>query len=544
MRKKKLVSVLLLCMLALTGCGGKNNKVGERDSVLDNIDEKDKTGNQEDTTEEDKQTDDEEDQKMEDMAAPQVEIQGEFVEDRYYENGTLSLCNLTYSTLGLNDDEYPELRNAFDEWSINRQNELTALLDEYALMAAENTALLEEYLEYDYRCMFSVYQSLEVERADSQVVSLLEYTSNYTASENDIHRYTGVNFDAATGNILSLSDILEDEEGFYAAATDYIIEELKQTQFEEDLMSGYEEKVADMWWNGNVSWYLDAAGVTIVLNPWDSDEIIFRDANYMGVRCTLPYAEFSDYLSDKYAGTQYKGVARLTPGEDYLLETSNGTINVNVELQENYDMGFNSVIINAGDSAVKVGEFSYVWNTYIIKRNDDRVFLVITNDYMSDDYVTSLYEITDGNIKFLDEMSGASVEGGTINNESISLNIYLNVLGSYISKTEYEIDENGKFRMMDEMYHIGQSEPAYNTATLTTIQELPVVIDGMNTVLPAGSRICITGTDNVSIITFYDVDTQQSGEIHYERGEGEDSWMIYINGCSEYDYFENLPYAG
>ena len=40
MRKKRLVSALLICMLALTGCGGNKNTGSERDSVIDNIDEK------------------------------------------------------------------------------------------------------------------------------------------------------------------------------------------------------------------------------------------------------------------------------------------------------------------------------------------------------------------------------------------------------------------------------------------------------------------------------------------------------------------------
>ncbi|MBQ4522699.1 MAG: hypothetical protein IJA10_07085 [Lachnospiraceae bacterium] len=544
MRKKKLVSALLICMLALTGCGGNKNTDSKRDSVLDHIDEKDKvkTETQDENTEDDRESDEDEGKETENAVAPKIEIQGEFVEDRYHEDGKLSLCNLTYSTLGVSDNEYPELSDAFAAWSDERQNELTSLLDEYALMASENTTLLEEYLEYEYHCMFSIYQSLEVERADSRVVSLLEYTSTYTASENDILKYTGLNFDTENGNMLSLSDILDDEEGFYLAATDYIIEDLKETQIEY-LIPGYEEKVADMW-NGNVSWYLDATGVTIVLNPGEADEIVSPSANYNGIYTTLPYSEFSEFLSEKYAGNQHKGIARLCTGETCLLETSNGMIDVSVELQTNYDMGLSSSIIHVGDSEVKIGEFSYTEAAYIMKRNDDRVFLIITSDYMSDDYLTSLYEITDGTIKFCDEIPDASLGGATINTEMISLNVHLNTLGSYVSKAEYEIDENGKFYQIDKMFHIGSENPANNLSILTTIQELPVVIDGIDTMLPAGSRISVTGTDNVSVITFYDVDTKQEGEIHFERGKGEDFWMIYINGCFEDDYFEYLPYAG
>ena len=105
------------------------------------------------------------------------------------------------------------------------------------------------------------------------------------------------------------------------------------------------------------------------------------------------------------------------------------------------------------------------------------------------------------------------------------------------------INENGKFYKEYDMFYFNNEISMDSRFTLTTIKEFPVFYGQLDEILPIGSHICITGTDNVGVITFYNLDTEQSGEIFIEHGVGEDSWMIYIDGCSQFDYFEYIPYA-
>ena len=91
LKKRKIIAVLLLCILAVSGCGKKQKAESDRESVLDFIDEKDK---EKTTTEEKKDDKDEEGKKEESSAAPCIEILGEYVENKYYEGSDLSLCNL------------------------------------------------------------------------------------------------------------------------------------------------------------------------------------------------------------------------------------------------------------------------------------------------------------------------------------------------------------------------------------------------------------------------------------------------------------------
>ena len=540
LKKRKIIAVLLLCILAVSGCGKKQKAESDRESVLDFIDEKDK---EKTTTEEKKDDKDEEGKKEESSAAPCIEILGEYVENRYYEGSDLSLCNLTYNMICGSGKDYPKLSSALDDWSMTREKELHDLLEEYANYALEDEALLNQALEQEYHCMYDITQSLALTRSDSQVVSIVEYSSDYFGGPHGNYWYQGINFDAKTGEILSISEVIKDKTGFYPAANDYIAKKIEQKAEQEDigdlLWPDYTKIIENMW-NEEVSWYFDASGLTIVFNPY---EIAAYAVGTFFI--TLPYSEFGTYFSDQYFNTSLEGVIKLQPEEVYSMETSEGTVDVKISMQSEYEYGFNKVQVCVGELETEVGEFSYVENAYILKRNDNKVFLIITCDYMSNDYATYLYDITEGKVKLCDEMMNASIGGGNVNTDSVDLCVYLDVLGSYASRTAYTIDRNGQFHQVQDLYQIGLGRSPHDSAVLTTIKELPVILNGEATVLPVGSRITITGTDNESVITFYDLDTCLDGEIHYVRGDGgEDTWTIYIEGCPDYEYFENLPYAG
>ena len=107
---------------------------------------------------------------------------------------------------------------------------------------------------------------------------------------------------------------------------------------------------------------------------------------------------------------------------------------------------------------------------------------------------------------------------------------------------DYTLGTDGKLRQQEEFFRISQNDSPYRG--LTVIRELPVLVDGQEETLPEGSCICITATDNQGVALFREKDTGLEGQILYTRGKGDDSWGLYVDGVSEYEYFENLPYAG
>ena len=73
------------------------------------------------------------------------------------------------------------------------------------------------------------------------------------------------------------------------------------------------------------------------------------------------------------------------------------------------------------------------------------------------------------------------------------------------------------------------------------VKDLPVTLSGAETTLPAGSVLKITGTDNAGT-AYFQLDTGEAGSINYVRDK--EQWQLLIDGASENEYFELLPYAG
>lgn len=72
-----------------------------------------------------------------------------------------------------------------------------------------------------------------------------------------------------------------------------------------------------------------------------------------------------------------------------------------------------------------------------------------------------------------------------------------------------------------------------------------MTVDGRQTALPAGTSLYINATDDAGTAWFTTAEPSGaeavSGEIHYERNE---EYTLLVNGVSEWEYFETIPYSG
>ena len=100
------------------------------------------------------------------------------------------------------------------------------------------------------------------------------------------------------------------------------------------------------------------------------------------------------------------------------------------------------------------------------------------------------------------------------------------------------MNQNGKLSQTEEVFHID------NRYNLVVVKELPVVLEGAENLLQPGITIRITGTNNIDEAYFVIPDSGQTGVIIYGFEDADNPWIHTIDGVSEYDYFENIPYAG
>lgn len=471
-------------------------------------------------------------------SAPQLLIQRENF-DKYEQDTDRWLLHMEYDVPEMSGDGYEAVSEGVRKWSGERVQELQELAEQYAGYAEEEAASPDAYGDY---YQYSIFEDVKPARADKYVISMLELNSEYTGGAHGSYGYTGITFDSGSGQILELEDILTDSGEFRAAAIEYITEKL-QEQYGDGLISGYEEAVKDIWTrNEGPNWYLDAAGITFIFNPYEIGPYAMG-----AVYVTAPYTEFASYIKAGYAGMSDSGTAKIPENETVALpeNTAQGDqpaqLRVYQKTEEEYGDG--PVYVELGDSAAEAGNFARMGDAYLLKKEDGRSFVILDADYASDDFVTFVYELTDGTLQERDRLEGVSLQDGTVNTETLTLRMHLDVLGTYSSLMNYTIGEDGRLVQGEEFFRIQPDDTGQKM--LTTVRELPVVIEDKEAVLPKGTRLYITGTDNEGTAVFHNEDTQTDGEIRYTRGDkGEDTWTIYIDGIPDYEYFETIPYAG
>ncbi|MCD8146664.1 MAG: hypothetical protein LUD84_05215 [Clostridiales bacterium] len=231
----------------------------------------------------------------------------------------------------------------------------------------------------------------------------------------------------------------------------------------------------------------------------------------------------------------------LTPDEAMEWELSTGVAQLLVNTAE--VNGNVSISLCLDDMVVEIGEFGRLGSAWLLGLEDGRSFVLLDADYASDDYVTFLFEVTDGEIVEQSRLEDVSLQSATVSAEQFNLRVHVDVLGSYDSYMDYVIDDAGTLQATSDFYEIPVDDSDWRL--ITVIKAVPVTVNGQETTLPVGTQIRITGTDNQSTAYFRVEDTGKEGSITFVRGDGEeDAYTLYIDGISEYDYFETLPYAG
>lgn len=446
---------------------------------------------------------------------------------RYDKTSNKILVTMDSQEVEIISDVNPTLQDAVSKWSGGEDLSEGYDLDAIIKDAKEHYDSLDD----DSKEYFQPYESTsanEITRNDGRVLSIKNYYYYYEGGAHGNYGYAGANFDVNTGELLKFEDILSDKEAFVDKATDYIINELEKN-YADGLFPEYEDNVKDGIKDINsLDWWLDATGINIVYNPYEIGPYVMGAANV-----SLPYKTFDEYIKTKYTESETELIASVDANQDISqLIGSTSPVIVDVTLD---DDEFNGVSIIAGMESEEVCSCSFMECAYVIKRANGEVFILVSVDAMSSDYITYVYRIKDGIIEKCDQLNGA-VMSGEVNTDSFGIMMTLNVFGTYGGRMRYDIDEDGKLSQQEDVFSI---KPYTD---LTLVKDLPVYIDDEKTVIKKGKKIRVVGTDNKDTVYFECLEDDTNGYFKYESDE--EGWHKSVDGVSEYDYFENVPYAG
>lgn len=228
----------------------------------------------------------------------------------------------------------------------------------------------------------------------------------------------------------------------------------------------------------------------------------------------------------------------LNVNEDTVLEHADGTTSV---------LHFTNEIQNPETEecriALRCGEAEETFFSYA-RVMDAKAYWIdgvwyaqISIDYASADYETCLYRVEGTGFQKIQEME-ALMEVANIEDGVFRVTKICQALGSYSSTKMFYINEAGEF-VTDEQWYVVEV-PDGGLYSFKNLLDLKVTENGVEKVLPANTSLQVVKiADDRVMLRLVDTKEEVELELQYEEGVG-----IMIDGTSEWEYFDSLPYAG
>lgn len=443
---------------------------------------------------------------------------------RWAEDETL-LAEVVWDNMTLEGQGYEKAGETVRRLLCSDEEKMTQTLEDYAESAADRYESQKDIGWFANNVSSSSYR---ITRLDTHVLSVNGSSYDYYGGAHGYWYDWGITIDLQSGAELELSRMAQDPPGFWNKAMELVLSELGNRT--EELYEDYESYVKEDL--ESTDWYLDAAGIELVFTPYEIGP--YASGNI--VVC-IPYEEVAAYLKPEYLAPQGEYIMPIPLGRE--VSDAQDLYHVLIEYRQIQEYMWDAVL-RVNDQETALGDVA-VQQAYLLHRADDRTFLIFDIDWASDDYVTFVYELTENGAAERDCVGGR-LDGKNVNPERLGLILSLEALGSCSSQMYYTLGEEGDLTPQSDIYQI---EVNLEVGGLVVIRELPVTVQGQKTTLPVDSRLHVAATNQVDTIWFEAVKPSGEtveGEIHYERRE--EDYRIYIDGVSEYEYFETLPYAG
>lgn len=262
------------------------------------------------------------------------------------------------------------------------------------------------------------------------------------------------------------------------------------------------------------------------------------------------------------ADTAFDGAQRLVTGEICAIDLDGDGVEENVRTLMDDPSYDNSLVLQ-----VETQELLYEFPTYIYWNEeafcadldgDGRQEILLSGDEASADFVTCClsFDPEEGlrALQFADagrgENTGEYSDWGygrldAIAGNKLTLSGSQDALGTWWCSREFTL-RDGRFELDDDgLWHVVEDfdDPElWEYRALAPTRELSVTLeDGTAATLGAGEQLLITETDKQSFVGFV-TKTGQRGRLAISP-DTENGWGYLVDGVSEYDCFEYVPYA-
>lgn len=542
--RKRLVSTALICgMLSvsmLSGCGKKAADAPAETSVAQESSastEESSAGAEESSAAEETKTADEE-TKTENSASVPVSI--DYAYDGDWKDQK-TLISSKVAQIHLMDENHKKLQKALDAMNQSSLDDQKAVMDENKEFAEEQYASNPDMEEYTFD------RDILVTRSDETVLSMAVMESSYLGGAHPFGMTTGRTFDTQTGEELSLKDVVTDYDSLYEYVKKNLEENYDQSMFFED----YQDTLQKMFYDesgdyGTVQWTISQTGLTIYFNQYDLAPYAAGSQ-----QVDISFKDQPQLFQSRYVVEKESYAEAVRENYSYFADVNGDgkeeEVSYSVARDEN---GFGGVITITCDGqtfdTTEAGKEDYgAYGAYssegvLLHTEDGRTYLYLQHLDDNDYRYVNVFRLDQGMPSYVGYENMAWYSAQVLDPDSFILYTRQDILGTYYGMKTYHVGEDGLPVTEDEAYVINGS------SMITSTKDLKVTILGENDTeteetVPSGTGYTIFRTDGNS---YADAHLNDGRDCRIQLEPGNRGWGWDIDGVSEEECFEWIPYAG
>lgn len=589
MKRKMLKFLVTISLLAaLTGCGKKEEaQSGTEESAV--VEEKNETADEvalEETTEAEAAEDGEDYILPEKPAAEEVAA-----EDSDFLKVDVTDVNMTAADEARDRYEIVKVsytKIALDEADAKKYPALAAVLEEKNKVADEENLndlnrMKENHIEFevdgDYYPVYESSSRSRIARADKTVLCVL---SNYYSFEGGVHGYYAVDgetYDVASGQQLSLADIVTDKDGFITSVVEKLLEKYPGIMFMEDLNTYFTK---DDYLSGDreLSWSMDYNGVTIYFEPY---ELASYADGLLKVR--FSFASDGKFFDSKYMAVPSSYITPVTSWTNTYADVNGDGQEEELIMRDfkpDQEWGANEWKLMIGEEELEDPTYSFDNESYLLCR-DGKFFIylfdTVENDYsilnigdletrqfLGEEYEFSNYGFESKDYGY-DDTCWWQTNAAFLDPDCFVLATRMDVFGTYSGLKTYHAASDGKPVSDDEFFEVPRMG-----FLIEAVRDLPCKIvdkDGNvldeNGTLPAGVKLRIIRSNGENAADLqagdYNIIDEDYGTEEYPFWSTEDpldlnrgtfyrveyeivDYERVLDGESIFDLFKGMMYAG
>ncbi len=424
-----------------------------------------------------------------------------------------------------------ELSASLRKYNANNYEKVKKTYDEYVNLYKKNKSTQKYF--YDLK--------VDVIRADTKVVSLLQSENYFSGGTHSNIFYKGIVFDTQTGKELVLEDVLTNTEGLAEKTKEILMNKYEDVVFvnlDTTLNSGLDK----------IAWTLTSQGITFYFSPYQIAS--YENGSFTA---TILFKNEPDLFNSYYVQTPDEYAMCITNEEsiDFDLFDDNKVDKINI-LKEMADdsISYDTLIVSVNGNEISESEYYFSYDAYIAHtKNGDYLYAEIMQE---DDFRKLLvYDLNSKNPFKVGALENTGFYEHLEKNNSLkrrcfadvktfTLSTRFDILSTYEATRVYHLGDDGMPESDQKYYSIEDD------ITLKSKRTIEAELLDSKTLEKKGTRIAVLDGTRYHLVRtdgekYVDATLNDTRAVRLNCQS--DVWPQIVNGFDAQEIFDGLKYS-